>query len=995
MFPTAQYGSDADGSTDTGSLDLLPPAASTPPVAAPTPAPTPVPSIDDTTPLAPQRTPSPYQSQPPRTAPPRKGKRGGGCLSTAVFFFVMAVIVGGVLLFLPPFSLIERLTGDNDYLTLDAANPALTDASGLTLSVDISAPGETFGVSLLSYDVETIRSGAAASDATLAYNTIPAILQMQDKLYTIETRGVAPSSITLDVPVAAGVDLAEIDLYAWDGTRWEFVPAHLRATGDALRAEVKTLPRALALFKAQAIPPLVSAVVEPDQVVKAEDTLVFNVIFPAGLQPTADGALVGELAPGFVLHAGYLVMPVVRNFSDPSVIDSRTVASMFQNDDIRAAHITQLRAFAAANGYDGLAIDYRGLPSDYIDIYSLFAEELARYLHADGRQLAVFLPAAVQDGPVWDTGAYDWAGLGRSADMIVIDMPNDPAAYTPGGMVDQMLRWAVTEVSRYKILIAPSALSVRQGSTGFIPTAYQEAVASVGTVELRSDAGDLDYFLPGTTIEAALDPAPSSSGTSPDTGVTYIEDGGVRVWLTTPRVLRARLDRALPLHLGGVCVFDLFDAGSMGDMVNTLSAFKAKVPPDAVPNPLAVRWTVRTAGGTVVSEAVAGLSTPFVWTADAEGDYRIVADLEGALSGMRGELMVPVAEPTATPTPTPEPTATPAPVYVAPANNSGGGGANPAPAPPSGSAGALEIGGHVAHFGSISYMQSAHMKWAKDQIRYHMGQDPGTAVGAISTAHNSGLKILLGIVGDPNELAAVGLDAYIANFSAFLSGVAALGPDAIEVWNEQNIENEWPNGQIDPAAYTRMLEAAYNAIKGVNGNVMVISGALAPTGYAAGGTSAGVWNDDVYYQGMANAGAANFMDCIGVHYNEGIVPPDWLSGDPRGGYPTYYLQSMTDRAWAPFGGSRPVCYTELGYLTSEGYGELPSWFAWAKDTTVAQQAAWLAGAAVINGQSGKVRLMIVWNVNFANYGTDPMAGYAIIRADGSCPACDALAQVVP
>jgi len=29
----------------------------------------------------------------------------------------------------------------------------------------------------------------------------------------------------------------------------------------------------------------------------------------------------------------------------------------------------------------------------------------------------------------------------------------------------------------------------------------------------------------------------------------------------------------------------------------------------------------------------------------------------------------------------------------------------------------------------------------------------------------------------------------------------------------------------------------------------------------------------------------------------------------------------------------------------------------------------------------------VWNVNFTNYGEDPMAGYAIIRPDGSCPAC--------
>ncbi len=35
--------------------------------------------------------------------------------------------------------------------------------------------------------------------------------------------------------------------------------------------------------------------------------------------------------------------------------------------------------------------------------------------------------------------------------------------------------------------------------------------------------------------------------------------------------------------------------------------------------------------------------------------------------------------------------------------------------------------------------------------------------------------------------------------------------------------------------------------------------------------------------------------------------------------------------------------------------------------------------------------MIVWNVDFTGYGSDPQAGYAMIRPDGSCPACEALA----
>jgi hypothetical protein len=93
-----------------------------------------------------------------------------------------------------------------------------------------------------------------------------------------------------------------------------------------------------------------------------------------------------------------------------------------------------------------------------------------------------------------------------------------------------------------------------------------------------------------------------------------------------------------------------------------------------------------------------------------------------------------------------------------------------------------------------------------------------------------------------------------------------------------------------------------------------------------------------------------------------------------------------------FNGRRPLCFTELGYLTPEGLGPLPGGFAWASNVTVAQQAAWLRQVVDIARRSGNVRLIIIWNVDFQNYGDDPMAGYAIIRPDGSCPACDALGR---
>jgi len=289
-------------------------------------------------------------------------------------------------------------------------------------------------------------------------------------------------------------------------------------------------------------------------------------------------------------------------------------------------------------------------------------------------------------------------------------------------------------------------------------------------------------------------------------------------------------------------------------------------------------------------------------------------------------------------------------------------------------------GGHVASLdgGTVSAMQQAGMTWVKKQIRVGSGGE-----GAIGEAHRNGFRILLGVVGEPSS---VNDDGYLDRYASFVAGLASAGADAIEIWNEPNLDREW-SPPIDPARYTELLRRSYIAIKGANPNTLVISGAPAPTG-AEGAFPGRVMNDDRFIAGMAAAGAANYMDCVGAHYNEGIVPPSAISGDPRSDYYTRYFPSMVNLYAGTFG--LPVCFTELGYLTPEGYGQLPDFFAWAANVTVAQQAAWLDEVVSIARGSGRVRLVIIWNVDFENYGADPMAGYAIIRPGGDCPACRAL-----
>jgi hypothetical protein len=190
-----------------------------------------------------------------------------------------------------------------------------------------------------------------------------------------------------------------------------------------------------------------------------------------------------------------------------------------------------------------------------------------------------------------------------------------------------------------------------------------------------------------------------------------------------------------------------------------------------------------------------------------------------------------------------------------------------------------------------------------------------------------------------------------------------------------------------------LLRQSYYAIKGANANTLVVSGAPAPTGYFGGCSGIGC-DDNLYLAGMAAAGAANYMDCVGIHYNEGILPPTSTSGDPRGNSTHYtrYYGSMVDVYSRAFGGSRQLCFTELGYLTPEGYGPLPAGFDWASNVTVGQHAAWIDQVVSMAANSGRIRLLILWNVDFTDYGADPMGGYAMFRPGGDCPACRSLGQ---
>ena len=875
-----------------------------------------------------------------------------------------AVLIAGALtaaaLFLPPISLPDRLLALS-FTPLTADSPAVINER-LIIALPPAAPATDFAIKL-------DRASPDWLDNALAH--MPAYLSAYGEAVPLQTRGDAPDSLLFDLALPA--DSPRVALYGWDSAAWRFIPAQL--TSHGIRGREDFLPLAVGAFVEGESAPILLVMQEIDADLEAAVAGMADILAPAGLRPVASGALIGSLAPGGAVEAGYAFMPLVRNFDDAAAVDRVTVAALLTNPDLRAAHVRHLRDVAAFNEFAGFVIDYRGLTADLRAAFADFVGELGNALADDGLSLGVVIPGGERD-------VYDWAAIGAAADYVIaLELADD----------DALLHEMAMQIPRRKLLLGMSVAPVREVNGAALAVGWHEAFAGLGDVVVESDAARGDGTLaPGAVFTAALDGMDAEYGAST---LGYVNGNGEttsRIRLTDAATLGGRLARLQSHGIGGVAFDDLLAVENRASLLPVLRSYAEGQLVVEAPSQFSARWTIQGAQG-VHDEIAINPQATLVATIEApEGLYAVNWTLmqgETAASS-RGGAVAPIFR--ATPTPTPPPTAIPttAPVVSAPIVED----SPPAQfvaAPMAVGSITIELGGQVQEHSlqtsrAINAMRQAGMNWVKIQIKYSGSED---LHGLIQQAHGQGFKILISAVGYPDDLRRGG-QGYMQDFARWLGRVAEWGADAIEVWNEPNLDREWPPGQISGTMYTVMLRLAYQEIKARNPNALVISAAPAPTGAAIEGR---VVPDNKWLREVVAAGGVDYMDCVGVHYNEGIVPPSQTSGDPRGDdYYTRFFNGMLV-GYLSIIPDRPLCFTELGYVTSDGYGPLPSGFAWGANTTVQQQAAWLAEAAIIASNSGAVRLFIVWNIDFTRYDSDPQGGYAIIRKDGSCPACQTLA----
>jgi hypothetical protein len=327
---------------------------------------------------------------------------------------------------------------------------------------------------------------------------------------------------------------------------------------------------------------------------------------------------------------------------------------------------------------------------------------------------------------------------------------------------------------------------------------------------------------------------------------------------------------------------------------------------------------------------------------------------------------------------------------------------------------------------TIASAQKLGMTWIKQQVRWsEIEPSPGQfnwnwLDGIIDDANGAGLYMMLSVVTAPEWSRANsgggthGPPDNYAEYGRFLGQLVDRYKGkvhAVEVWNEQNLDREWqsPRG-LNAADYVELLKVARQEIGTRDANIIVISGALSPTGgWVESDGRVTAIDDFAYFQDLLNAGMLNYADCVGAHHNGINFPPDkdWNEGydDPtatfRGPFDnahhSWSFKSTLQGYYNMMAGQKKLCVTEFGWATSEGFGGTPPGFEFANDNTLAEQAAWDVQAFELQREWGTTWIAYLWNLNYANLSRnpeDPNAPYSIIDFDGiPRPVYNALEQM--
>jgi len=237
------------------------------------------------------------------------------------------------------------------------------------------------------------------------------------------------------------------------------------------------------------------------------------------------------------------------------------------------------------------------------------------------------------------------------------------------------------------------------------------------------------------------------------------------------------------------------------------------------------------------------------------------------------------------------------------------------------SVGLFNYGGSVLA-NAISGMKDLGTRWVRMDFPWSKMEPAGPGRyntgawdNAVRAAASGGMQILGIIDYSPDWSRPTGTNQFypptnMADYAAFCSYVvnrySSMGVHAWEIWNEENGSTFW-QPKPDPAVYTAMLAAAYQAIKRADPRAMVILGGMATF------TDDGVnYNARTFLTRIYADGGRQYFDAVGFHP---YVYPDMPGNADGNNWQQMFATTPSLRSIMTENGdeSKRIWITEMGY----------------------------------------------------------------------------------
>jgi spore germination protein len=260
-------------------------------------------------------------------------------------------------------------------------------------------------------------------------------------------------------------------------------------------------------------------------------------------------------------------------------------------DDDTAAHaVEQIVNYTLAENYDGFDLDLEGVDPADRPYLTRFVAWLHDALHGSGKFLTLAIPAKERDVTVGWAGAFDYAALGASADLITIMAYeyrgpfSGPGSVAPYAWVSRVTAFATSQIPPEKVLLGLAFYGYDWNTTsgGTRALGYSQAIALAEQHDASLDFEPAQQSLtflysgiagepvrsspqisrPNHTVTVRQPPScdvevPPSTPTPPQTMPSPGTPQEHEVWLEDSQSAAARLQLAEHFGAGGVATWRL------------------------------------------------------------------------------------------------------------------------------------------------------------------------------------------------------------------------------------------------------------------------------------------------------------------------------------------------------------------------------------------------------------------------------------------------------